>query len=135
MAKPTIVIHVFDDHWDGIEGLKPKITYEPAPDTTEPAQDTFIHFTLSWNRDQNRCGPFKVKFNELADSENHFDLVIHPDLPVPFHPALGRIFHNFVGLRPWKDGKRNHDGRTFWAEYQKPKVVSGVDTPYDLQPA
>jgi hypothetical protein len=132
MPKPTIVIHMFNDHRDGIEGLNPKITYEPPPRIIGLVQDTFIHFTLSWNRDQNRCGPFKVKLNELTDGENHFDLIVHPDLPVPFHPALSRIFHNFVGLRPWEDGKRSPENITFWAEYDEPKVVVGVNTPYNL---
>ncbi len=126
-----VVVHMLDDHRDGIEGIVGQITFSPPPRIAGPDQDAFVEVTLSWNRDQTRCGAFKFNIGPFADGDTkHFDLVLDSDVSLPISDAIARIFPNQVGLRPRHDKEHSHSPDIIWAEYSDPCYVTGAGTPY-----
>ena len=124
MINDRVVIHMLNDGRDGIEGIPGRITLYPPPRIAGPMQDAFVEVTLSWNRNQNRCGPFKINIGPLATK--HFDLVLSPNLPLPLDPALTRIFGNMVGLR----ARRGEQGSPSWGEGDAVQYITGAGTPW-----
>lgn len=127
-TKP--IIHMLDDHHDGIEGLVGNI-YRMSGST----QDAIVEITLSWNRDATCCGPFKVNIGALQEGEErHFDLVLHEDIPLPIPEAIVRIFPDQVGLRPYNGQEKCPDAEILWGDSQQPPCyVVGAGTPYSLR--
>ncbi len=122
-----VIVHMLPDSRDGIEGLVEALEHFPPPRIAGALQDDIVSLTLSWNRGQNRCGPFKINVGHLADGENHFQLVISEDIPVPIPGALSRIFPPLVGLQWLTTG----NGKTCWGNAgDQPCPVTGAGTPW-----
>lgn len=131
MKKP--VIHMIDDGRDGIEGIVNRFAFFPPPRFAGPDQDAIITVTLSWNRDQNRCGAFQINVGPMPPfEEKHFDLILNPHIYVPISPAVARVPSDWVGLRPCKDNRaRDFGAKIFWGDTgQQPCYVTGAGTPY-----
>lgn len=129
-----IVIHMLNDGRDGIESIPGRITFYPLLRIAGSIQDAFVGVTLSWNRDQNRCGPFRIYIASLATGEKkHFDLVLDPDLTLPLDPALTRIFATMVGLRARQGEQECPSEQIFWGQADEVHYVTGAGTPYPLK--
>lgn len=121
MKKVKIVIHMLDDGMDGIEGIVGKI------------EGGSVEITLSWRRDQNRCGPFTFEIGPVAKGEEkHFGLILK-DIELPIPDATARIFSQDVGLKPWENGHEDRAAEIIWAEPTSPCYVRGYGTPYPLE--
>lgn len=119
MDKP--IIHMLADGKDGIEAVQIEM------------RDSSVQFALSWNRDQNRCGPFFVEIGELIEQGiKDFDLVLDPGIKLPIPNSLARMFPENVGLRPWKEGKGDLGGKIHKAQYGYVCYVMGAGTPYSF---
>ena len=130
MAK-QVIVHILSDGRDGIEGLVGEIEFFPPPRIAGPMQDAIVPLTLSWNRGQNNCGPFKINVGHLTDGENHFQLVISEAILLPIPGALSRIFPPQVGLQ-WQT---TANGKICWGDpSDSPCSVTGVGTPWPDQP-
>ena len=119
------VIHNLDDGRNTIQAIVGDLI-------SGSAQGDVVRVTLSWNGNQNRCGPFSICVGLLPDEgEQHFDLVLHPDIPVPIPEVIARIFSDQVGLRPYKGEEKCPDSDIYWGRIeQSPCYVLGVGTPY-----
>ena len=119
MAK-TVVIHMFDDGRDGVEGIPGKIQFLTPARAAKPIQEARVEVTLSWNRAMSSCGPFFVDVGELDEGENHFDLAISNAL-MPLLPSSGTLPGDCIGLKPRADGKRNKDpnATVYWGLVQQ----------------
>ena len=127
-----VVVHMLDDSRDGIEGIVGLMTFSPPPRFAGPDQDAFVEVTLSWNRDQNRCGPFKFNIGPFADRDTkHFDLILNAEIPLPIPETIARIFPNQVGLRPSRGKDHSSSPDAIWAEYADPCYVTGAGTSYE----
>lgn len=127
-----LVIHMIDDGRDGIEGIVSRVAYSPPARFAGPDQDAIVSVTLSWNRDQNRCGPFQINVGpRRPNEEKHFDLILSSIVGLPISEEVAHIFPNWVGLRPYKGRARDFDAKIFWGDVKQPPCyVTGAGTPY-----
>ena len=127
-----VVVHMLNDSRDGIEGIVGLMTFSPPPRFAGPDQDAFVEVTLSWNRDQNRCGSFKFDIGPFADGDTkHFDLILDSGISLPIPQAIACIFPNQVGLRPRQGKEHSSSPDVIWAEYGDPCYVTGAGTSYE----
>ncbi|KKU10458.1 MAG: hypothetical protein UX65_C0014G0012 [Parcubacteria group bacterium GW2011_GWB1_46_8] len=131
---PEIIVHMLNDKKDGIEGIVQSAGYYPPP-RMGPNQDLIVELILSWNRDANRCGAFKINVGPVAaDETRHFDLVLHPDIPLPIPEVPARFFGGQIGLRPWNGAQPDPNAEVCWGgSDQPPRYVTGTGTPYDTR--
>lgn len=124
-----IVIHVLNDGRDGIEGIVGQLTFSPSPRIAGPNQDAYVEVTLSWNRDKNRCGPFKFNLGPFADGDvKHFDLILSLGIPLPILPGTTTcISTKQISLR-------SRSGTVIMAEDGDPCLVTGAGTQHLTTP-